>query len=199
MQCSTILWHALWSGQALPSNKGMRTITFGQKGSWIWKLEAVSARAKAVLYRALCLLYSWETTEKITPAACSRTPGCTVRDDPWEAAQGDILREGRAAGTGNISIFLCFHKGSPVWMNTEEMGTEEGYTDQVAERFVFLANVSDTGINSFSCAGTSHKHSKVCLPRDHLIWSNGLKNEPGDGRGQSCKKTTKPGEIDFIF
>ena len=57
--------------------------------------------------------------------------------------------------------FSWFPKRFTVWMNKKEKGSKQSYKYCATERFVFLADASDTAINGFSWAGISHKQSKV--------------------------------------
>ena len=98
----------------------------------------------------------------------------------------NTLREGRTVGHRQCFHFSWFSKRFTVWMNKEEKGSEQSYKYCVTERFVFLADASDTAINGLSRADISHKQSKVCSPGDPLIWPSDLKNQPGDYRGEEA-------------
>ena len=63
-------------------------------------------------------------------------------------------------------------------MNKKEKGSKQSYKYCATERFVFLADASDTAINGFSWAGISHKQSKVFHLEtpwfDQVIWKISL-------------------------
>ena len=50
-------------------------------------------------------------------------------------------------------MFLGFQRVFRVWLNKEEVGSEQSYKECVTEKSVFLADTSDAGVNGLPGAG----------------------------------------------
>lgn len=181
MCCSTISWCPKWRGQNVSRNKATGTFLCDQQ------VQERSSGASAC------------SVAGSPPGKSHLLPEARRYWHTWEAPQGKMYPEKAGLpGTSNVSIFLGFQKRFAASVNQEEMRSEQSYKDCAAEKFVFLADASDTGINSSSRAGTSHKHSKVCS-REHLIWSSGFWQNESSAGGEGELRPNKEARRNRLY
>lgn len=92
-------------------------------------------------------------------------------------------------------MFLGFQR---VWLNKEEVGSEQSYKECVTEKSVFLADTSDAGVNGLPGAGISRQQQILFTlgPPDWIKWFENTNLEMvEDAEYQSRMKSTSSSEI----